>query len=377
MDSNPHRFWRLLPSEQVLWQGGPTSGVSRDRRWMLIPVLFGSFAVVVALFAGLLAIADLPGTRSMAFLAFYLLCTAIAVRAWPRFYLDPCEYMVTDRHVISRRGSVRNAIECRAITYGRIHWNRSDPGVGHLELVRAVPFGPLARKQRLVLHNVEAPDRLFALIRRAQPSAHAGYADVALTDRLDEGESVLWGGGPAGMRMGAAEGLTAVWGFLALCAGALYVYRTGAILRGLESIGLPVRSVTWGLLFLAIVISGTVMLGVGASLLFRGTLGARAEGSATEYVLTQSRLLIRRGRTELSVDRSRIVDVAHVRRGAGLGNLVLILDGPNGRALDDNGALSMFSAPARSIVPPVLYEVQDPQYVCGLLLEHKTQPYAA
>lgn len=369
MDQTPDRYWRLLPSERVLWQGQPSKGVPRDYRWSILPTLLGAFSVVVILFAGLLSIADLPGVRSMAFLAFYLALTAVAVRIWPRFYLDPCEFMVTDRHVIWRRHRVRNAMECRAITYARIHWNRGAAGVGTLELVRAVPFGPLARKQRLVLHDVEAPDRLYAAIRQAEPGLYAGFGDVAITDRLDQDEAVVWGDGPAGMRIGAAEGITAGWGAVTLAVGGLYLYRTGSILTGLERIGLPVRSVTWALLFLAILISAGVILCVGAVLLFRGTFGARAEGSRTEYVLTQKRLIIRRGRTELSVDRSRIVDVAHVPRNSGLGNLVLILDGPNGRALDDNGALSLFSMPSRTLVPPVLYEVQDPQYVCGLLLD--------
>ena len=369
MDQQPHRYWRLLPSERVLWQGGPKLGVPRDRRWTVGPLLVVTFALVVALFAGLLSIADLPGVRSMAFMAFYLLVTAASAAVLPQFILDPAQYMVTDRHVIYRRGSVRSAMETRAITYARIHWHRSVPGVGHLELVRAVPFGPLSRKQRLVLHDVVAPDRVFARIRQVEPSEYAGYRDVRLTDRLDPDEVVLWGAGPAGMRMGAAEGMTALWGAATLVVGVLYLIKIGAILLGLEEIGLPVQSVTWGMLFAAMLLSSCTILAVGAFLLWKGTLGARADGSDTEYVLTNHRLLIRRGRTELSVDRNRIVDVARVPGSAGLSNLVLILDGPNGRALDDNGALSLFATPSRSLVPPILYEVQDSQYVRDLLLE--------
>lgn len=366
-----YRYWRLLPSERVLWEGGPKLGVARDLRWTLIPALLAACSSVVGAFAGLLTISGLPGVRGMALLAVCLLGAACAVRLWPRFYADPCAYMVTDRHVIWRRGTLRQAMDRRAVTYGRVHWNRSDPGVGHLELVRAVPFGPLARRQRLWLHDVEAPDRLFALIRQTEPSPYAGFADVALTDRLDQGENVLWGGGPAGLRLGAAEGLTALWGGLALLAGCLYLWRTASILVDLEGIGLPVRSMTWLLLFVAIAVSSTIILGVGAALLWRGTVGARSEGSHTEYVLTQLRLIIRRGRTELSVNRERIADVVLVPKRTGIGNLVLILDGPNGRALDDNGALSRFFAPARSLVPPVLYEVQDPVYVSGLLTQQR------
>lgn len=377
METSPHRYWRLLPSEEVLWQGGPMLGIPRDRRWVLIPVLFVTVAVVVGLFAGLLAIAGLPGVRSMAFLAFYLLLTSIAVFVLPRFHLDPCEYMVTDKHVIWRRGSVRRAMDRRAITYARIHWHRSVPGVGHLELVRAVPFGPLARKQRLTFHDVPAPDRLFALIRGTEPAEHSGYGDVRLTDRLDPDEHVIWGSGPAGLRIGAAEALTAVSGFLVVIAGAAYLYRTSSILVGLEEVGLPVQSVTWILLFSAIVISSFTIIGVGGVLMWKGIWGARADGSLTEYLLTDTRLLIRRGLTELSVDRRRIVDVADIPTAGGCSNLVLILDGPHGRALDDNGALSMFTSPPRALVPPVLYEVDDPSYVRGLLLDEPPVRLAA
>lgn len=373
MDQSPHRYWRLLPSEEILWQGAPRPGISRDRRWVLIPALLITFAVVATLFAGLLAVADLPGVRSLAFVAFYLVLTAVGVVLWPRYNLDPCEYMITDRHVIWRRGTVRRAMDRRAITYGRVHWHRSEPGVGHLELVRAVPFGPLARKQRLTLHNVNAPDRLWALIRDAEPAEHAGFGDVALTDRLDRDETVVWGSGPAGFRLGPAEALTAAFGALVCLTGALYLYRTTGTLVELEEYGLPVRSMTWALLFSAITISAFTIIGVGIGLLWRGVWGARADGSRTEYLLTDRRLLIRRGSTELSVDRGRIVDVAAVPSSRGSTNIVLILDGPNGRALDDNGALSMFSAPPRAMVPPVLYEVDDPALVQSLLLEPAEQ----
>ena len=377
MDTSPHRYWRLLPSEEILFQGGPTLGIPRDRRWVLIPVLFVTFAVVVGLFAGLLAINELPGARSMAFLALYLLVTSVAVMVLPRYHLDPCEYMVTDKHVIWRRGSVRRAMDLRAITYGRIHWHRSVPGVGHLELVRAVPFGPLARKQRLTLHDVHAPDRLFALIRGAEPAEYSGYGDVRLIDRLDRNEQVVWGSGPAGLRIGAAEAFQALSGFLVMVAGALYLHRTSSILVSLEEVGLPVRSATWLLLFSAIAISAFTIIGVGVVLMWKGIWGSRADGSRTEYLLTETRLLIRRGLTELSIDRRRIVDVADIPSSRGCSNLVLILDGPNGRALDDNGALSMFAAPPRARVAPVLYEVDDPGYVRDLLLDKPTTRLAA
>jgi hypothetical protein len=372
MSAAVDRSWRLLPSEHVLWQGGPKLGVPRDLRWTIGPGLVLALAVICALFAGLLHVAGIPAVRSMAFTSFYLLVTAVAARLLPRYLLDPCRYLVTDRNVVWRRGPLRRTMDRRAITYGRIHWHRSVPGVGHLELVRAVPFGPLSRKQRLWLHDVEAPDVVFALIRDAQPTAFAGYGDVKLTDRLDRGEVVLWGAGPAGLRLGRAELFTAALGVLVLTAGASYAYRTSAILVGLEQVGLPVRSWAWALLFCAILISATVILGAGAVLLWHGVWGAREGGSRTEYVLTDARLLIRRGRTELSVDRRRIVDVAELPSSNGSRNLHLILDADDAKALDASGALGLLPAP-RATVPPVLYEVTELELLRELLLARRSR----
>jgi hypothetical protein len=373
MSAAPHKSWRLLPSERVLYQGGPKLGAPRDLRWTIVPGLLLALAVITALFSGLLLVAHIPAVRPTALTAFYLLLTAVAARLLPRYLLDPCEYMVTDRHVIWKRGQLRRTMDRAAITYARIHWHRSVPGVGHLELVRAVPFGPLARKQRLFLHDVEAPDVLFALIRAAQPNEFAGYADVKLTDRLDRGEVVLWGAGPAGWRLGHAEALTAVSGVLLLVVGAIYGYRTGSVLLNLEHAGLPVLSWTWLMLSSAILIAGSIIVASGSALLWLGVWGARADGSKTEYVLTDSRLLIRRGRTELSVDRRRIVDVADLPSTAGSRNIHLILDAPNARALEDNGALGLLSPP-RATVPPVLYEITELELLRELLLARRSEP---
>jgi hypothetical protein len=172
--------------------------------------------------------------------------------------------------------------------------------------------------------------------------------------------------------LGRAEVITALVGTLVLGGGLVYAYRTGAVLVSLERLGLPVRSVTWAMLFTAIVISGAIMIAVGALLFWHGTWGARADGARTEYVLTPGRLIIRRGRTELSVDRRRIVDVADLPSSAGSHNLHLILDSEDARALEDSGALSLLPAP-RAVVAPVLYEVRDPETLRRLLLDDEPE----
>ena len=366
MSDSLDRSFKLLPSEQLLWHGRPTLGIARDRPWVIASTLCFLLAVIVALFAGLLAVAGIAAVRATAFLGFYLCVTGVACVMLPRQLLDTCEFAITDRHVVWKRGQHRRVIERRGISYGRIRWHRSVPGVGTLELVRVTPFGPFSRRQRIVLHHVQAPDRLLALIRGAEPGEFAGYGDVPLTDRLDVGERVLWGASPLGFRIGRSELLTGCLGGLVLFAGLRYGYSISSILLTLERAGLPVRSGTWLMLFLVALITAGVILGVGATLLWNGVWGARAAGSHTEYILTDSRVLIRRGTTELSVDRRRIVDVAEQPTSRGLGNLYLILDGPRATALDDSGALSLLSPP-RSAVLPVLYEVGDSEQFRRLL----------
>jgi hypothetical protein len=63
---------------------------------------------------------------------------------------------------VAERGSSVRLIDRHAITYARVRWHGRMPGVGSLELVRAAPFGPLARSQRIVFHAIEAPDRALA-----------------------------------------------------------------------------------------------------------------------------------------------------------------------------------------------------------------------
>ena len=98
-------------------------------------------------------------------------------------------------------------------------WNRRAPTLGHLELVRAVPFGPLSRKQRLVFHDLKAPDEVLAIVRGAEPSRNGGDATTPLTDRLDPGEEVLWGACPEGLSIDWRHVSTTLLGLAVLFVG--------------------------------------------------------------------------------------------------------------------------------------------------------------
>ncbi|HEX5660277.1 MAG TPA: hypothetical protein VFX59_23945 [Polyangiales bacterium] len=362
------RSWRLLPSESVIWQGAPVPNAGRDLVWRVGPLLVSALTLIAALFSALLSVAELPGGKQMALVACYLGVLASSFWLAPRWLHDRSEYLLTDKRMLWRRGSLTRWIDRSGLSYARVTWSAKTPGVGHLELVRATPYGPLSRKQRLVLHNLRAPDRVLALVRGVEATNALGDSDLSLADRLDHDERVLWGGSPQGMLLGWRDLLSGALGSAVFALGLRYGARALEMLVYLERRGdLQVRSWKWLLLFLATALSWSVICAIGTWLIWRGWIYARALSRETEYVLTTHRVLIRRGRTELSLDRRAIVDIAVVPVGRGCRNLFLILDAPGARALSDSGALLPLG-PARDLVPPVLYELRDAESVCALIL---------
>src|SRR5690606_16331741 len=163
-----------------------------------------------------------------------------------------------------------------------------------------------------------APDEVLAVIRGVTPCVHGGDHTTPLTDRLDPDEEVLWVGAPEGLGIGWRDLATSALGLLVLAIGLPMSVRSAVVLAELELLGLSTSSVPWLLLFTAMALTATIILVVGIGLTWHGVLRARAMGHDTQYVLTDRRILIRRGRTELSLDRGRIVDVAETPGGRGL-----------------------------------------------------------
>jgi len=280
---------------------------------------------------------------------------------------DGLAYIVTDRRVLVRRGRLVRQMERGDITFGRLRWNPTMPRVGDIELLIAVPFGPLSRKQRLVLRAVRDPETVFAIIRGHHPRGKTDDRDLPLVERLDPGEELVWGGRPMGPAVGWRELSVALLGLLVAVLGFAYAHAVFLVLAELERVGLPVRSWTWVLFFLPVTLSFLSILGVGAWLMWWGLVRSRVMAGETDYVLTDRRLLIRRGAVELSVERRRIVDAAVTPAGEGRYNVFLMLDAPRGRALAIGGALSRV-APPRDAVQPVLYGINDTERLLRLLL---------
>src|SRR5690606_28106835 len=203
-------------------------------------------------------------------------------------------------------------------------------------------------------------DQVFALVRGVETPPHPGDADLPLIDRLDENERVVWGGHPEGSPFSFRDIATTGFGFAMAALSVAYGHRVALIVIGLATRSEPAGAQQLALLFSAVAISTVLMMAVSAFLIWHGLIRARSLGRQTEYMLTDQRLLIRRGRVGLSVDRRLIFDVAltPLRRAGGLAHLYLVLDTPEGRALADSGAMGLLPPP-RDLVPPVLYAVRD------------------
>jgi hypothetical protein len=92
---------------------------------------------------------------------------------------------------------------------------------------------------------------------------------------------------------------------------------------------------------------------------------------ATRYLVTDRRVLIRRGDEELHLDRARIAYVIDApsppsapSNGAALHDVFLVLDGPQARALATSGAFARFADDA---LAPVLGAIDDAETVGAIL----------
>lgn len=265
-------------------------------------------------------------------------CATVALGAWrlPIWWRSQAEYLVTENHVIWRRGPIRRSIDRAQISYALIRWSASDPTLGDLVIVRAVPTGALRRTLSLTLHDVETPDRLWAVVRGVEPGAPLGSGERPLPQRLDAGERVLWSGAPLASPWTTRRVLTAVVGALLALTFVRSLARSAPVLaRVVRGHALPpaLAAVLVAAAALGMLVLLAVAAGVGYAALVRPARLARA----TRYFVTNARVLIRRDNEELSLDRSRIAYVIDAPSRK-LHDVFLVLDGPQARAMAPSGA---------------------------------------
>ncbi|MDP9000349.1 MAG: hypothetical protein M3O46_09585 [Myxococcota bacterium] len=321
--------------ERIVWQG--------NCRAVTVPfvnkvmTVVGAVASAVTLcYAVVVAKSLAAPVGGMVLLAGW--CATVALGAWriPIWWRSQIEYVVTERHVIWRRGPIRRSIDIGQISYALVRWNTNEASLGDLIIVRAVPTGALRRTLTLTLNDVEAPDRLWATIRGVEQSAPLGSSDRPLAQRLDPDERVLWSGAPL------ASAWTTRRAIMALAGAALGLSFVRSLAKSVPTLARVLRLhalpptlavVLVGGAALGMLLLFAVSVGVGYAALVRPARLARA----TRYFVTNNRVLIRRGNEELSLDRSRIAYVIDAPWKK-LHDVFLVLDGPQARALAPSGA---------------------------------------
>jgi hypothetical protein len=357
-----------LYGEPVLWSGRPKE--------LTVPTLHGVAALVCGAASAIatasaIVVATAFPIRPGGMLAFaaWMATLAVAFAFGARWWRSELEFSVTDRHVVMRRGRFRRSIETSQISYARIHWNPRHPGIGDLELVRAVPTGALRRRLSIVLHGLIAPDRVWAIVRGVSPTAPGGDGHRLLAQRLDDGERVLWSAHPVvSWRTWVPTGAKSL-GSIAIAIGiggaaALVSWHAVRSLRAVVQGGWAPGSRP----FVALAVSLSLVIVLLASsclgLLYSVLIQPARLAGRTRYLITDRRVLIQSGDEELHLDRSRIVDVIDTPAEGGLHDVFLVLDGPRARAVAASGA---FGESGTQGLLPVLQRVADADEVQAIL----------
>lgn len=357
-----------LFGERIVWSGRPKV-VAVPAGYRLGALAMATMAAVATSFAVLVGVSLHGPVGGLLAFAAWCATLAVALRFGPAIWRAEAEYLVTEEKVIYKRGRLRRTIDRKAVSYARIHWYPGQPGVGDLELVRAVPTGALRRRLSLTLPGLAAPDRVWAIVRGVAVVG-AGDGHLPIAQRLEDGERVLWSARPAGklrdyVPAGSREVLTAI--VAALVAGALVREISVAVpvARRVLAAGMAARSLAFASLVAGITLTALLLAAVAAGLGYFSLIRPARLWRSTRYVITEKRVLIQRGSEELSLDRSRIAFVIDAPTASGVHDLFLVLDGPRARALATSGAFG--EAERQDSLLPVLHAVADHESVSRIL----------
>lgn len=356
--------------EPVLWSGRPKI-ISTPGVYLVGSAVCAVASAIATTSAIVVATALRQSTGQLLIFAAWMATLALCAAFLPRWWRGELEFVLTDRHIIVRRGRLRRSIERRSISFARIHWHPKRPGIGDLELVRAVPTGALRRSLSVVLHGLVAPDRVWAIIRGVTPSTPAGDGHRLLAQRLDDGERVLWSGHPpnrwkkwlpASIRALASVGVSIALGVVAIATATHAIHALRTVVRA----GLEPESVSFVALVTSLSLTIVLLMSAAVAMVYASVVQPARLEAKTRYLITDRRVLIQRGSVELHLDRSRIVDVIDAPADGGLRDIFLVLDGPRARAVAASGAFG--EAPGKGL-QPVLHRVADAESVRQILRE--------
>ena len=358
--------------DRVVWTGRP--------KLVHLPPLYFWGAIACAVIAATMTLSALfvslaiqvPVSGMMLF-ALWMATIGLAFWRLPLWWRSEQEYIITEKHIVVRRGRYRRFMERSEISFARIHWHRTVSDVGDLELVRAVPTGALRRRITLTLTGVAAPDRVWAFVRGVTPAAPAGDGHRLLAQRLDEGERVLWSSHPAShwtrfFPHGARAILSLLLGLFLVTSAFVMLAHSIAAIRSVLKAGLEPASPSFVAFATSIALSFFMLSATAFGVLYATVVRPVRLERLTRYLITDRRVLIQRGQEELHLDRERIVDVIDAPTNGGLRDLFLVLDGRTARAFAASGA---FGEEHGGGLQPVLKLVEDPEAVQAIL---KTAP---
>jgi len=326
-----------------MWTGAPKevapSTLHRAMTWLL-----GTISVISTLLAIAASQAGHVATGKLVLFAAWTATFALLIRMVPVLWAQAARFMVTDRHVIWTCGRLKRTIQRDGISFARITWNRTNPRIGDMDLVRAVPTGALNRRLTLNFKGVTAPHRVWTIVRGAQSVAGSvGGGDVPLEARLDQGEVARWSARPvrswrAWLPMSTRRSLTAALGGLCWMAAVRTILMgiplTGRLVAG----GISPTSLAFVSLVGAVALTVVLLAVIGVWFLHFGLSRKPWLDRTTRYLVTNHRIILQRGRQELHVVRGAVVDLA-VRDGLyGGRDVYLVVDGPQSRALSAQGA---------------------------------------
>lgn len=369
-----------LFGERIVWAGRPAvvRPSAFQRSLAFVAFLGAGITLCFALVVGLVLHA--PAGALLLF-AFWCLALGLGILQVPRLLLSRARYVVTDQHVIVMYGPIRRTIERRAISFARIYWDERQPDTGDVELVRAVPTGALKRRLMLRLIGVQAPDRVWAIVRGAEGLAPRGLADQPLTQRLDVDEHVVWSAHPRQefrryLPQGQREwGLLAIAAFLLAGACRMAMGAYPALRQVHEGGGMAIQSLAFITLALGVGSTILLLLGIAGYLVYEAILRSGYLVAHTRYLVTNKRVLIQRRSEELHLDRRKILDVIDSPKGDGLHDMFMVLDGPRARAAAASGAFG--EIPRGPHLRPVFEAVEDAEGVSRILRERPELPHAA
>ena len=144
--------------ERIVWRGTPKVVEAPTTLRVAALILFALSSVSICFAVVISFTLHVTPTEPLVFAGWSAALGVLVIQA-PKIWLEKVEYVVTERHVIMQRGPFRRTIERRAISFARIVWSANQPGVGDMDLVRAVPTGALRRRLLLQLRGLAAPDR--------------------------------------------------------------------------------------------------------------------------------------------------------------------------------------------------------------------------